>query len=73
VIDFSKEEDRLEKEMNKLNQELDKIQKKLGNKGFINKAPENVVQKVQERNDELREKQEKLQANLDRIKGLKNS
>ena len=73
VIDFSKEEIRLEKEMNKLNQELDTIRKKLENKGFIKKAPLHVVQKVEERNDELREKQQKLQTNLDRIKGLQNS
>jgi len=73
VIDFSKEEIRLEKEMNKLNQELNTIQKKLGNEGFIKKAPEHVIQKVQERNDELREKQQKLQTNLDKIKGLQNS
>ncbi len=73
VIDFSKEEIRLEKEMNKVKQELDTIGKKLGNKGFVDKAPEHVVQKVQERNDELREKQQKLETNLDRIKGLQNS
>jgi valyl-tRNA synthetase len=73
VIDFSKEEIRLEKEMNKLNQELDTIRKKLANNGFIQKAPLHVVQKVEERNDELREKQQKLQTTLDRIKELQNS
>ncbi|MFO7604913.1 MAG: valine--tRNA ligase [Desulfurivibrionaceae bacterium] len=73
VIDFSKEEVRLEKEMNKVKQELDTLEKKLGNKGFIDKAPEHVVQKVRERSDELREKQQKLETNLERIKGLQNS
>ena len=59
--------------MNKLNRELDVIQNKLGNEGFIQKAPEHVIQQVRERDDELQEKQRKLQKNLDRIKELQNS
>jgi len=73
VIDFSKEEARLEKEMSKLNKELEAVRNKLGNKGFIQKAPENVIQEVRERSDELGEKQRKLQANLARIRELQNN
>jgi valyl-tRNA synthetase len=73
VIDFSMETARLEKEINKIEQELAKVQNKLGNKGFVDKAPENVVKKVQNQNDQLQEKLQKIQANLEKIKGLQNS
>jgi valyl-tRNA synthetase len=68
IIDFAKEIQRLEKEINKLAIELVKIGKKLQNEGFLNKAPANVIEKVQDKQSEFLEKQQKLQMNLDRIK-----
>jgi valyl-tRNA synthetase len=73
VIDFSKEEERLAKEAGKVEQELSAVQKKLGNKGFTDKAPEEVVQKVQEQNDQLQEKLRKVQMNLEKIREIRNS
>jgi valyl-tRNA synthetase len=68
IIDFAKETQRLEKEITKLTVELTKIGKKLENDGFLSKAPEDVIEKVREKQDVLLEKQQKLQMNLDRIK-----
>jgi valyl-tRNA synthetase len=68
IIDFEKEIGRLEKEINKLTNELDPISKKLSNENFLNRAPQQVVENVKEKNTRLLEKRQKLQSNLDRIK-----
>jgi len=68
IIDFSKEAERLEKEIKKLSAELTAVANKLGNEGFLNKAPAQVVEKVREKQTILLEMQQKLQKNLDRIK-----
>ena len=70
VIDFAKESERLEKEINKLDGELAKVIKKLENEAFLSKAPANVVQDVKAKHATLAEKKEKVQANLERIKEL---
>jgi valyl-tRNA synthetase len=68
IIDFAKETERLEKEINKVAAELTNVAKKLENKGFLGKAPADVVEKVREKHSLLLEKQQKLQSNLNRIK-----
>ncbi len=70
IIDFTKETQRLEKEINKLTVELTKVGKKLENDGFLSKAPADVIEKVREKQSVLLEKQQKLQMNLDRIKEM---
>ncbi len=70
IIDLDKEADRLEKEINKLTGELTSVSKKLSNEDFLNKAPEQVVEKVKEKHNVLVERQQKLQSNLDRIREL---
>ena len=72
IVDFSKEKNRLEKEIVKLTKELDSVSKKLNNEEFLSKAPENVVEKVKEKQNRLSEKMEKLKSNLDRIKEFDN-
>jgi len=73
VVDFSKEADRLAKEIGKLEKELSGITKKLGNSGFLEKAPEAVIAKVKARYDELAEKREKTKKNLERVKGFQEN
>jgi valyl-tRNA synthetase len=73
VVDFSKEADRLAKEIGKLEKELSGINKKLDNRGFLEKAPEAVIAKVKARYDELAEKREKTKKNLDRVKGFQEN
>ena len=70
IIDFSKETQRLEKEIKKLTTELTTVAKKLQNEGFLSKAPSDVIEKVRDKQGVLLEKQQKIQKNLDRIKAL---
>ena len=68
IVDFEKEEQRLEKEILKLAKELTAVSNKLQNDNFLNKAPEEIVAKVREKHDTLEEKKAKLENNLDKIR-----
>jgi valyl-tRNA synthetase len=70
VIEFDKEQARLEKEIGKLGQEMTKLEKKLGNKQFLERAPEHVVEEQRGRLDETRASRERLEAALSRIAAL---
>jgi len=70
IVDFEKEIERLEKEINKLTNESAMVSKKLNNEDFLSKAPAPVVEKVKIKHDLLVEKQQKLLSNLDKIKEL---
>ncbi len=70
VIDFEKEILRLEKELDKNTKELIGVQKRLSNDSFLEKAPQDVIDKVNGRHEELSEKNEKLAANLKRIQDM---
>ncbi len=70
VIDFEKEILRLEKELDKNTKELVGVQKRLGNESFLEKAPQDVIDKVHARHADLTEKHEKLTANLQRIQEM---
>ncbi|MCD6584865.1 MAG: valine--tRNA ligase [Desulfobacteraceae bacterium] len=73
IIDFGKEVTRLEKEILKIDTEIDKLNKKLNNPGFVNKAPEAVVDKVKGLHLEYVEKKDKLTANLDKIQSIQSA
>ncbi len=60
LVDMEKEKIRLSDEKKKLQGEIDRIVKKLSNPGFVNKAPEKVVQGE-------REKQEKYETMLAQV------
>lgn len=49
TVDVAAERKRLEKDLAEANKELDRAAKKLGNEGFLAKAPEQVVAKIRER------------------------
>ncbi len=68
IVDFEKEEQRLEKEILKLAKELSTVSNKLQNENFLNKAPEEIVAKVREKHDTLQQKKTKLGANLEKIR-----
>ncbi|MBW2247251.1 MAG: valine--tRNA ligase [Deltaproteobacteria bacterium] len=70
IVDFTKEIERLEKEINKLTNESAAVSKKLNNEDFLTKAPVEVVEKVKAKHDVLVEKQQKLLSNLTKIKEL---
>ena len=64
LIDFDKERARLNKELKKAEKDLSFIEKKLGNPGFLNKAPEAVVEGEKVKAEKLREQIAKLNESL---------
>ena len=70
VIDFEKEEKRLLKEIDKVTKELVSVSKRLSNDSFLEKAPQDVVEKVKEQQKGLEEKNDRLAENLARIKKM---
>jgi len=71
VIDFDKEIARLEKDVAKNTKELLGVQKRLNNESFLDKAPENIIQKVKAQYSDLEEENSKLKENLERIVKMK--
>ncbi len=67
LIDFDAEIEKLNKTIGKLEGELTRIDKKLGNQGFIAKAPAAVIDEQKAKRDEY---SAQLQAAQDRIKEL---
>ncbi len=55
LVDDKKERERLERQVQKLDKDRLAIEKKLGNAGFVDRAPPDVVQKERERQAELEE------------------
>ncbi|OQY00269.1 MAG: valine--tRNA ligase [Desulfobacteraceae bacterium 4572_130] len=72
VIDLAKEKERLEKEIEKITKELLSVSKRLNNENFLEKAPEDVVEKVKNQRKFFEEKNDKLKGNLDRINQIQN-
>jgi len=68
VVDLGKEEKRLEKEIEKVAKELKLVSNRLNNESFLDKAPEEVINKVKDQYKALEEKNDKLVDNLNRIK-----
>ncbi len=68
VIDFAREAERLEKDLGKAAKELASLVRKLQNQDFLSKAPAEVVAKVRDQQQALLERQQKLQATLDKIR-----
>jgi valyl-tRNA synthetase len=64
IIDFELEQGRLNKEIGKITKELEGIKKKLSNEDFLQKAPQDVVQKVREKGEKLGEKRDKFEHQL---------
>ncbi len=54
LVDLEKEKARLAKELEKARKNLEGTEKKLGNPGFVGKAPENVVAAEREKAEKLR-------------------
>jgi valyl-tRNA synthetase len=66
-LDLSAESERLSREMEKIDAELAKVEKKLSSSQFLEKAPEQVVQKNRDLLDELTAQKDKIMENLERL------
>ena len=64
LIDVEEEKNRIQRQIEKAAKDLEKVENKLGNENFISRAPEEVVQKERDRQEELRFILEKLKKNL---------
>jgi valyl-tRNA synthetase len=69
VIDLSAEKQRLEKELERIAKEIAKIDAKLGNKQFLDKAPQEVVEEQRDRRDDLVQLRDKTEAASRRLAG----
>ena len=67
LIDNTKEKERMERQIQKIDKDLAAIDKKLGNPGFVERAPADVVQKERERRDELARARQQLEAALAKL------
>lgn len=68
LIDIEKEIERLDREKANLEKELERVNSKLGNEGFVAKAPENVIAGERAKRAKYMEMYEKV---LERIESLK--
>lgn len=64
LVDFGKERERIQKEIDRLEGFLSGIEKKLANKGFINNAPENVVELEKKKKADTEDSLAKLREQL---------
>src|SRR5712671_2419113 len=67
VIDFAKERARLEKELKKSEDEIARFDAKLGNPGFVAKAPEEVIEEQKEKRAEAEAVAARLREALKRL------
>jgi len=73
VIDFEEEYKRLTKENTKAEKDLALIRKKLTNEDFLRKAPKEIVNKENQRYQELVEKHKKLNTSISRLMEMKDA
>jgi valyl-tRNA synthetase len=70
ILQFEEELKRLEKEIQKSKKEWLQTEKRLSNEDFLQRAPHEVIQKEKEKVQVLREKMEKLEGHVKRLKAL---
>src|SRR5699024_12647235 len=68
LIYFEKEIASLEKELKKWESEVELVSKKLSNEGFVNKAPEKVVEAEKQKQTDYINKREKVKQRLAELK-----
>ncbi|OKP76376.1 valine--tRNA ligase [Paenibacillus sp. P3E] len=69
LIDIEQEITRLEKEVQLLNSEVERVEKKLGNQGFVAKAPAKVIEEERAKQADYSAKREKVLARIAELRG----
>lgn len=69
LINIAEEIARLEKELDKWNKEVERVQKKLGNEGFVKKAPEKVIAEERVKEADYLEKRAAVELRIKELKG----
>ena len=72
ILDFQEERKRLGKQIEKIEKEIKVSNRKLSNKGFLEKAPAEIVEEVREKVETMALKLEKLNQNLRFFEKLQN-
>jgi valyl-tRNA synthetase len=67
MINFDVERKRLAKEKKKLDDEVGRLEKKLGNQGFLAKAPDQVVEKEREKLVDYRLKRDAVERSIEKL------
>jgi valyl-tRNA synthetase len=67
VIDTEKERNRLQRDLKKVEKELGAVERKLANPSFLERAPEDVIEKSRRDASQLRERRERLEAALNSL------
>ncbi|WP_425464267.1 valine--tRNA ligase [Paenibacillus zeisoli] len=69
LIDIGQEIARLQKEFDNLTKEVERVEKKLGNEGFVAKAPAKVIEEEKAKMQDYSEKRAKVLARIEELKG----
>ncbi|WP_449537146.1 valine--tRNA ligase [Ferdinandcohnia sp. Marseille-Q9671] len=69
LINIDEEIKRLEKELEKLDKEVERVQKKLGNEGFVKKAPQKVIEEERAKEKDYLDKRETVRTRITELKG----
>lgn len=69
AIDLEAEKERLQKDLTKVFADIDAVQKKLANKEFVSRAPEEIIETQHQRLETARLAKEKLEQALVRLSG----
>jgi valyl-tRNA synthetase len=70
LLDFEEEKKRLTKQIKKIDKDIESSNKKLSSKGFLKKAPAEIVAEVKEKVETLSLKLQKLHENLSFFEGI---
>lgn len=70
LINIEDEIKRLDKELDKLNKEVERVQKKLGNEGFVKKAPAQVIEEEKAKEKDYVEKRDAVNQRIIELKQL---
>ncbi len=68
LIDYGKEKERLEKEKERLQEEIERVDRQLSNKGFVNNAPEKLVNEEKAKKEKYENMMENVLERLDSVK-----